>query len=88
MSAQPPTSVSPPGSSAGWNWTTWLRRQKSVIKTFVSLLGAYLASLVPTGLDPNLQNGLALALGLAVRAALDWIDFRLSEVTLDPGAGA
>ena len=85
MSAQPPAVlVSPAGSSVGWSWRVWLARQKSVIKTFASLLFAYLASLIPTGLNPNLQNSIALGLGLAARGALDWIDYRLSEVTLEP----
>ena len=79
--------TSPPRSSEGWSWRVWLSRQKSVIKTFVSILGAYLLSLVPTGLDPNLQDVIAIGLGLAVRAVLDWIDFYLSEVPLNTRTG-
>lgn len=85
MSAQPPAVlVSPKGSSVGWSWRVWLSRQKSVIKTFAALLFAYLATLVPTSLDADAQNLIALGLGLVSRAALDWIDFRLSEVTVEP----
>lgn len=78
------TVTSPAGSASGWSWRVWLTRQKSVIKTFVSLLGAFLTSLIPTTLDPNVQNGLAIVAGLALRAALDWIDFYLSDVPVGP----
>lgn len=79
--------VSPPRSVAGWSWRTWLSRQKSVIKTILSLFFAYLASLIPTNLDPNLQNGLAILSAFAARAALDRIDFYLSEVPLNTRTG-
>lgn len=81
MSAQPP--VSPPLSTSGWSWRTWLSRQKSVVKTILSLFFAYVASLIPTSLDPNLQNGLAILSAFVARAALDWLDFYLSEVPLE-----
>ena len=76
--------VSPSRSTAGWSWRTWLSRQKSVAKTILSLFFAYLTSLIPTGLDPNLQNGLAILSAFAARAALDYLDFWLSEVPLEP----
>lgn len=83
MSAQPPAVlVSPKGSPVGWSWRTWLSRQKSVAKTILSLFFAYLTSLIPTALDPNLQNGLSILSAFAARAALDWLDFYLSEVPL------
>lgn len=82
MSAQPP--ISPSRSASGWSWRTWLSRQKSVAKTILSLFFAYLTSLIPTSLDPNLQNGLAILLAFVARAALDWLDFYLSEVPLEP----
>lgn len=75
--------VSPPRSTAGWSWRVWLSRQKSVAKTILSLFFAYLTSLIPTGLDPNLQNGLAILSAFAARAALDYLDFWLSEVPLE-----
>lgn len=82
--AQPPAVlVSPKGSSVGWSWRVWLVKQKSVIKTFVSLLGAFLISIVPTTLDPNLQNAISIGIGIGIRAALDWLDFYLSEVPLE-----
>lgn len=76
--------ISPAGSAEGWSWKVWLRKQKSVVKTFVSLLGAFLTSLIPTTLDPNVQNGLSIVVGLAIRAALDWLDFYLSDVPVEP----
>lgn len=80
MSATPP--VSPPRSASGWSWRVWLSRQKSVIKTILSLFCAFLASLIPTNLDPNLQNGLSILFAFVARAVLDYLDFWLSEVPL------
>lgn len=82
MSAQPP--VSPPMSTSGWSWRVWLSRQKSVAKTILSLFFAYLTSLIPTSLDPNLQNGLAILSAFVARAILDYLDFWMSEVPLEP----
>lgn len=84
MSAQPPAPISPPKSATGWSWRVWLSRQKSVAKTILSLFFAYLTSLIPTTLDPNLQNGLSILSAFAARAGLDYLDFWLSEVPLEP----
>jgi hypothetical protein len=75
--------VSPPMSINGWSWRVWLSRQKSVIKTILSLFFAYLASLVPTSLDPNLQNGLSILFAFVARAVLDYADFYFSEVPVE-----
>jgi len=79
-----PDPVSPPLSTSGWSWRVWLSRQKSVIKTILSLFFAYVASLIPTNLDPNFQNGLSILSAFIARAALDYLDFWLSEVPLEP----
>lgn len=85
MSAQPPAKlVSPAGSSVGWSWRVWLARQKSVLKTGVALILAYLSSLVPVVADPALTGVIAFLVGLGSRAAMDRLDFWLSEVTLEP----
>ena len=78
------TPTSPALSASGWSWRVWLTRQKSVAKTILSLFFAYLTSLIPTGLDPNLQNGLSILSAFIARAALDWIDFYLSDVPVEP----
>lgn len=79
--------VSPSGSSAGWSWNVWLTKNKGRLKWIVTLLFAYLSTLIPGIPSVELQALLAGLVAFVSSFVLDWIDFRFSAVAIEPKAG-
>lgn len=80
MSAIVPTS--PAGSAKGWSFKVWFARNKGYVKGTVAALagaGNYAIGLIK---DPVINGAVSTVFGLAVRLALDWLDFYLSEVPI------
>ena len=81
--------VSPPGSSAGWQFDIWLSKNKDRVKQIISLfsgaLTAVLAAInIPTTgtWAPLIQAAIGasgLAVSLLTRLACDWIDYRYTN---------
>ncbi len=76
-------SVSPAGSSVGWSWATWARRQKSFLKGGAAVILGYLSTFVPVVQSPEATAAIAFGVGLISRALLDRLDFWLSDVALE-----
>lgn len=76
MSAQPP---SPPGSMAGWNLMTLLRKNKDKVKLLVSAIGAYLASQVGLIHDPALNTLVSTVAGVVIYIGAAVVDYWLSD---------
>jgi len=90
----PVTTVpSPPGSSAGWNFSAWWTKNKNMLKQGVSYISAAFTALiglihvVPTGqqggpwavIVTGLVGVATVVVQLGSRFALDWIDYRYSD---------
>ena len=74
--------ISKSGSMVGWNFWTWLKRNKDTIKAILVIcvsVGTYYAT-------PNLPQGVIIAgagfSGLATKLVVDTIDFWISDVEL------
>ena len=81
MSATPP--VSPAGTSQGYSVSVWLSRNKTYVKALISIAFGVITSFLPQIKDTNLSIAAGSAVSLISKMALDWIDFRFSDVPLD-----
>jgi len=90
--ALPPAVPSPSGSSAGWLFSTWLAKNKNMLKQGVSYITAAFTALiglihvVPAGqggawavILTGFVGVATVAVQLASRFVLDWIDYRYSD---------
>lgn len=72
--------VSPPGSLAGWNWRTWLKKNKGAIKLIVAAGVAYVVAVSGAVANPELNAMLTGVVGLAGKLGLDVLDYWINEV--------
>ena len=75
--------ISPAGSSKGFRFNVWVRKNKNKIKQVVSIFGGIAVVVIAKNamlVDLGLGAGTAVAIDLAI----DWLDYRYSDVKLDP----
>jgi ammonia channel protein AmtB len=73
--------ISPAGSLKGWNFVTWVVKNKDSLKLIVSG-AAGLATAFIANLNPVLAGALGTLVAAVTKMILDTIDFWVTEVKL------
>jgi hypothetical protein len=76
--------ISPAGSSFGYDFWKWLTRNKAYLKAILELMIAVLTYTAGLITNPALNAIATTAVTLIAKMGLDYIDFKYSTVVLTP----